>query len=244
MPAPKVGGVGYGLPAAIALTEPSRAVALVLGTFYDDESPESLSSQIHDMRRGESSAVPHLLAGGGPANIAGLVVPVVVDPVNRVLGPGTGADVLIEGREVVQPLVADFDAARSVVDRHLRVRIAASLSHRTPSVVFGRAMHAVGGGWGRLATSSLRREFARIAPARRCRAVAKIAASSDGPSAAVADAGPRRAISQRSCAADHQKATEASSGHVYRGHGRSITVTNTGAGSAAITVSIVWIRTE
>lgn len=63
MPAPKVGGVGYGLPATVALTEPPCAMPFVLGAFKDDESPKSLSNQINHMR----ITVTNL--GTGPAAI-------------------------------------------------------------------------------------------------------------------------------------------------------------------------------
>lgn len=84
----------------------------------------------------QPSAVATLLKGGSPSNVARLVVPVVVDPVNAVLWTGTASYVCQESRKGLVPFVADGDSAPSVVlEIRMRTHVA-TRSQAAPHVVF------------------------------------------------------------------------------------------------------------
>lgn len=82
-------------------------------------------------------SVSDLGCPGNPSAIDGLVVAVIVDPVEFVLGrPST--HVVKEGHNGVSPALADGDSARSVVLVGLAPRVETTLDHHLPYLVLGR----------------------------------------------------------------------------------------------------------
>lgn len=87
------------------------------------------------------SGIGGLLFAGCPSAVVGLVVPVIVDPVDgQVARPRT--HVGIEGSEV-HPPVTDLDAAPAVVRVVLVRGVLTASAHRRPDVVLSRPRHAV-----------------------------------------------------------------------------------------------------
>lgn len=84
------------------------------------------------------SSIANLRFAGGPSDVAGLVVPVVVDPVEGEIGVRFPAHV---GKEVFKrkPSVADGDAPASVVCVLFPVGVVDAHQHPLPRHVFGGA---------------------------------------------------------------------------------------------------------
>lgn len=78
-----------------------------------------------------------------PAAVAGLVVSVVVDAIQRVFSGWLRPHVGVEGCEVIPPAFADRDAAATVVGPLRRPRVQAAALHRIPGSVFARALQVV-----------------------------------------------------------------------------------------------------
>jgi hypothetical protein len=88
---------------------------------------------------GDSAAAPlvrTLLRPRSPSAISGLVVPVVVDPVDRVLGGRPLSHVGQERLERVQPAVAHLDSASAVVFPTGAARVGAPILCAGPHPVF------------------------------------------------------------------------------------------------------------
>lgn len=78
-----------------------------------------------------------LLQPSRPAAIAGFVVPVIVDAIERQAG-GPWPHVRKEGVERVQPTLTHLDPAPAVVAIVHEGRLRAPRNHRTPRIVLGR----------------------------------------------------------------------------------------------------------
>lgn len=85
-----------------------------------------------------------LLKRGSPADVARLVVPVVVDAIDRVLTGRTRTDVLKERLKRLAPFVTYTNTATAVVLVAGGVWIAAAVFHQRPDSVLSGACHAVG----------------------------------------------------------------------------------------------------
>lgn len=84
-----------------------------------------------------------LLVACRPANIARLVVAVVVDSIQRQAHRRTRADVCIERFETLAPALADLNAAAAIVFVFLHFGVVATLEHVPPDGVLGAQRHAV-----------------------------------------------------------------------------------------------------
>lgn len=108
---------------------------------------------------GSLAAVPELHVPSGPATVFGLVVPIVVDAVERHAGramPHVGK----ERREALPPF-AHLDAAAAVVAESMMVGVPAPLPHATPQPIRRHLGQAVSG-------VSRRSQFADKTTAGRC----------------------------------------------------------------------------
>lgn len=104
-------------------------------------------NSLHDV----ASGVQVLLPARRPSNVAGLVVPVVVDAVKG-KAEWSLSNILSERLEGAPPLLTNGDASPSVVLEIRSIRISASLDHVRPSVVEGLLrLVAHGGSFGRAA---------------------------------------------------------------------------------------------
>src|SRR5258708_12147525 len=104
--------------------------------------PDGQSASARRMHR-FWAPVEGLLRLRGPAAVAGFVVAVVLDAVDRVLRRRSRPHVRVERRVVVEPTIAHQDAAASVVLVALVVRIEAAFLHRTPDCIFRRSRSLV-----------------------------------------------------------------------------------------------------
>jgi hypothetical protein len=82
-------------------------------------------------------AVADLGAVLDPTAIARLIVAVIVDPVNRVLGTGAFSHVGAERLERVTPAVTHLDATTAIIREVVGLRIGAAINHLAPNPVFG-----------------------------------------------------------------------------------------------------------
>jgi hypothetical protein len=89
------------------------------------------------------AAVVALLLCGGPSDIAGLVVPVVVDAVDGVKPAGAQPDVFKEGLEGSTPLEAYLDTPAAIPIEVPDPRIPAPGDHALPREVFRASAHVV-----------------------------------------------------------------------------------------------------
>lgn len=95
------------------------------------------------MTSSRRSAVLRLLASGGPSDIPRLIVAVVVDTIDRILGRWAVADVCIKGFERFQPFIAHCYSSAFVVRKREACRQGDSCFHPSPCSVFSRICHAV-----------------------------------------------------------------------------------------------------
>ena len=84
-----------------------------------------------------------LLVPSGPPAVAGLVVPIVVDPVDGMEPRRSPAHIGKEVLETLSPPFAHSNAAASPVLEPLVVRVVAPLAHLHPAVVLGLSGHPV-----------------------------------------------------------------------------------------------------
>ncbi len=89
-------------------------------------------------------AIACLLFAGSPATVLGAVGPVVVDPVDGVLGGWTASHIFVE---VFKPLpsLTDCDPSPSVSVEVLAIGTGASIPHFLPGAPFRRLCHSVSG---------------------------------------------------------------------------------------------------
>ena len=88
------------------------------------------------------SLVVRLLNVCRPAAIAGLIVSVVVDPVDASI-IGARSHICVEGEEIVTPFVAHCDSASSIVRVGPVILIEASFLNLLPGEVFATFVHPV-----------------------------------------------------------------------------------------------------
>jgi hypothetical protein len=100
----------------------------------------SLTTELDDAGRG---GIAGLFFWRGPSTVARLVIPVVVDAIDRVLTRRFRTHVSVEGREVIQPTVANPDSSAAVIGPLRGSRVQATALHRIPRSVFGRLLHPV-----------------------------------------------------------------------------------------------------
>lgn len=177
----------------------------------------------------------HLLTTSRPSDIAGLIVPFVVDSVDGVSGTRSGSDMVVEGHEVVQPFVADGNPASSVVGPTLGVRVGTALLHSHPDDVLGCTGSTMIGAPrddGRVGATSFTGKFGCSAAARSCSTSTQVAGVGDRLTSAVALAEPSRIVGARGVLSpsDDDKAVEPLPGKVDQAHAPSYRLN--------------WIRTE
>lgn len=84
-----------------------------------------------------------LFFGSGPSAIVRLIVPVVVDTVERIAGTWASAHVFKKCRERIAPALADLDATSTILGILLGPRVRAAGFHGGPDLIFGRPAKAV-----------------------------------------------------------------------------------------------------
>jgi hypothetical protein len=83
------------------------------------------------------TAIERLFSCGGPADIAGFVVPIVVGPsVQGMPWARPSPHVSHEGQEIVAPCSADANAASTITGISLRARKIAAAFHALPDAIF------------------------------------------------------------------------------------------------------------
>jgi hypothetical protein len=122
-----------------------------------------------------------------PADVAGLVVAIIVDPINRVLWRGTRANITKEGSKVQAPFFAHLDAPSAVAEVGSILGIKAALSRLHPNLEL-RCLHA-SACMAVFESSGGRRLFADAATTRR-HAPRQEAGSRNGVVPAIATASP------------------------------------------------------
>lgn len=139
------------------------------------------------------SAVPHLLAPSGPADVARFITTVVVDPVDaciRRLRP----DMIEERLEVGEPLRAHGDPTSAVVGPALGVGVGAALLHAHPGRPFRTARLAVPGVRGPHAACALGGKLSTQAAAGLRAAAPEYPAVGHSDAPAVTPAPPQRVV--------------------------------------------------
>jgi hypothetical protein len=157
------------------------------------------------------ASIPRLLATSGPSDISGFVSSVVVDPIHGVFGAGLGSDVVVERLEVVQPFIADGDAAPAVVLPRFLAGVKATCLHADPGVPLRTSRFAVREVVGD-SSLPLSREngthLLAIAPTRDGRTSAEVTPDNILRDSAITHACPHRVVSTRGCLAENGKTTE------------------------------------
>lgn len=95
--------------------------------------------------RNQSAASPvsGLFDFGGPSHIAGGVIPVVVDSVNRVFGTGLIAKILGKLNKRLSPFLMEFNSTSAVIVKRWVIGIGAPLKNLSPSLVYVGLAHSV-----------------------------------------------------------------------------------------------------
>lgn len=79
-----------------------------------------------------------------PFHVAGFIVSVVIDALQRQFRRRSGADIVEEIHKAVSPRLSNLDSACSIVVIRGGVWIVAALNHRQPHAIFLAATHRVG----------------------------------------------------------------------------------------------------
>lgn len=170
--------------------------------------------------RGQKAVVPlviALLASGGPADITGLIVPVLVGvTINRMVGRWSRADMLEEQVEAMKPAFPDGNTAPSVVLKAGEIgRVAAGL-HGFPGIVFFGVLAVTAQTMAKLRIDSLAAAGFTIAP-RRAGAIpgGQFAAGGEVFLTAVAETTPDYVVTGALLGGfDHDECAEALAGEV------------------------------
>lgn len=103
----------------------------------DDQSTESLPSEVECGWHlyVKTASVRVLDRSRRPTNVSGFVVPIVVDPIDRMAQRWSAADVLDEALERVDPARVNRDASPAVVGVTTLLWVQAARLHRNPSPV-------------------------------------------------------------------------------------------------------------
>lgn len=84
--------------------------------------------------------IPRLLFLRSPAHIAGLVITIIVDAINRVIFRRLAAHVFQERAVTILPSLTDGNPASAIVCEAWKIRVEASLQHHSPAMIFRRAV--------------------------------------------------------------------------------------------------------
>lgn len=125
---------------------PSTLATSTNGDGWNSETPAPIGDrQRASLPRQQlrATTVVLLLAHGGPADIARLIVAVVVNAIDGMQGGRTRSDVFQKARERLQPIGANANASAAVIGIAWIVGIATTIFHADPRQVLRSAAQAV-----------------------------------------------------------------------------------------------------
>lgn len=182
---------------------------------YEADDSQAPEPALRD-ERFLGSLVVALLYPGRPADVSGLIVSVVLDPIKAVFRAWSMSDVGQERAEILAPFLAHFNASARVVFRAAPTRIATALPHPDPDLVF-RCVRCAVAEVVPLNGIPVSPHFSAKTPATRGMAGGEVSGPDNYHRSAIAAATPARHGACVLSSIQHDQATEPHAGAVNKG---------------------------